>query len=183
METRIRRGDYSPLLLRPVHPFHVDTAGIIGSKVVELFTLIPTMLILALLFRPTLDLVPWAVAAFLPALFLGFALRYVLMYAMSLTAFWTTRVSALFQLFFTIEFFVSGRIAPVAVLPDWAQPVATGLPFVWMFGFPLELVLGRLTPAQSLAGFGHQLVWLGASAGLFSFLWRRAVRHYSAVGG
>lgn len=183
MESRIRRGEYTPLLLRPVHPFHGDTASLVGSKIVELFTLIPTMVVLTLLFRPAVHLVPWAVAAFFPALGMGFLLRHVLMYSMSISGFWTTRVTALFQLFFTIEFFLSGRIAPLAVLPAWGQEIARRLPFVWMFGFPLELALGRLTPEQALQGFGHQIVWLAAGAVLLVVLWRLAVRHYTAVGG
>jgi ABC-2 type transport system permease protein len=183
METRIRRGEYSPLLLRPVHPFHFDTANLMAGKGVELFTLVPTMAVLVLVFRPSVELQAWCVLAFVPALLMGFFLRHVWMYSMSLTAFWTTRVTALFQMFFTVEFFLSGRIAPISLLPEWGQQLARSLPFVWMFGFPLELLLGRFSPAEALAGFAHQVGWLAFGGIVFVVVWRAAIRRYSAVGG
>lgn len=82
-----------------------------------------------------------------------------------------------------MEFFVSGRIAPLSVLPAWVQQVASWLPFRWMFYFPLEVLLGRLTPAQTLRGVGFQLAWLVFSALLLASLWRSAARRYTAVGG
>lgn len=183
MERRIRQGEFSALLLRPIHPFHPDTAQIIAGKVIELGFLIPVMTLLALLFRPQLEIVPWALAAFVPVLALAFLLRYVLAYALAMTAFWTTRVTALFELWFATEFFVSGRIAPVAVLPEWAQQVSLWLPFRWMFYFPLETALGRLTPQEVLQGVGIQLAWLAVSAVAVVISWRSGVRRYTAVGG
>ncbi len=183
MERRIRRGEFSPLLLRPVHPFHTDTANMIGYKMIELITVIPTIILLTLIFHPALTLKLWAVAAFLPALLIGFLLRYTLLYVMALMAFWTTRVTALFNLIFAVEFLISGRIAPLETLPPWGQAVAGALPFKWMFSFPLELVIGRVTPAEALTGFLMQGVWLVVIVGSFVLLWRAAVRRYSAVGG
>ena len=118
-----------------------------------------------------------------PALILAFILRYTLMYVWALTAFWTTRITALFELYFALEFFFSGRIAPLALLPDWAQTIALYLPFPWTFAFPLELMLGRLTPNETAFGFGMQALWLIVAVVAFRVIWRRAVRHYSAVGG
>ncbi len=183
MEHRIRTGELSPQLLRPVHPFHIDTAMLLGLKVVTSLALIPTIVLLTLLFRPEIHFVPWSLVAFLPSLILAFLLRHVLMYAMSLTAFWTTRVTAMFQIFFAVEFFLSGRIAPLTVLPEWAQRLAAALPFQWSLYFPLELVLGRLTPEQALAGLGTQAVWLVASVAMLLLIWRFGVRRYAAVGG
>lgn len=183
MEWRIRRGDFTSLLLKPIHPFHVDTANMLGHKVVELTAVIPTMLLLALLFKPEIDLQGWSVAAFVPVLIMGFLLRYIWLYLLALSAFWTTRVTALFRLLFWVEFFISGRIAPLALLPEWAQNIAEKLPYYWMFGFPLELLVGRITPDQALAGFVTQAIWVTAVTAGMLILWRFAVRRYSAVGG
>jgi ABC-2 type transport system permease protein len=46
----------------------------------------------------------------------------------------------------------------------------------------VELLLGRLTPGQALAGFGAQLAWLATSLILLRIVWRAGVRAYSAVG-
>jgi ABC-2 type transport system permease protein len=183
MERRIRQGEFTPLLLRPIHPYHPDTADMIGWKIIELTTVVPTMLILTLLFHPQLSLQGWAVAAFVPALLIAFVLRYTLLYIMAILGFWTTRVTALFNLLFAIEFLLGGRMAPLETLPPWAQTLADFLPWKWMFAFPLELVIGRLTVQQALFGFAMQALW-----GLLIFvtlilLWQAAVRRYSAVGG
>ena len=38
-----------------------------------------------------------------------------------MVTFWTTRVSAMFEAFFAAELLLSGRLLPVALMPDWAQ--------------------------------------------------------------
>ncbi len=183
MEMRIRRGDFNTLLLRPIHPYFVDMGRMLGMKTIAMLTLIPTIALLALAFRPEFSLIPWSLVALLPSLVLAFLMRYTLMYALAITAFWTTRVTALFELWFAVEFFTSGRVAPLSVLPMWAQNIAGTLPFQWMFAFPLELLLGRLSPQEALFGFLMQGLWLAGTAVLVRLVWRAAVRQYAAVGG
>lgn len=183
MEWQIRRGDFNSLLLRPIHPVVTATSDMLASKTVAMITVVPTMIVLTLIFRPQFELIPWSLLALLPALVLAFVLRYTLMYVLALTAFWTTRVTALFELWFAAEFFFSGRIAPLSVLPGWAQQVSNYLPFRWMFYFPLELLLGRSTPDQAAFGFINQLIWLTVTFVLLRVVWRGAVRQYGAVGG
>jgi ABC-2 type transport system permease protein len=183
MEWRIRRGEFNALLLRPVHPYWTDMGDMLGGKAIQTITLIPTMALLVLAFRPEFAVVPWSLLALAPALLLAFLLRYTLMYGLAVTAFWTTRVTALFEVWYALEFFTSGRVAPLSVLPEWAQGIAGGLPFQWMFYFPLELFLGRLTQAQALQGFLMQGLWLLAVIVLMKLIWRAAIRQYGAVGG
>ena len=183
MEMRIRRGEFNTLLLRPIHPYFVDMGRMMGMKTIAMFTLIPTIFLLTLVFKPDFALIPWSLAALLPALVLAFLMRYTLMYALAVTAFWTTRVTALFELWFAVEFFTSGRVAPLSVLPEWALNIANVLPFQWMFAFPLELLLGRLSPQEAMHGFLMQGLWLAGTAIVVRVTWRSAVKQYSAVGG
>ncbi|MFO7740836.1 MAG: ABC-2 family transporter protein [Anaerolineae bacterium] len=183
MESRIRHGEFNALFLRPIHPIYGDAVNDVASKVFGQVFIVPIMLALVLIFRPQFQFVGWSTLAFVPILLMAYVLRYVLSYALAISAFWTTRVTALFQLYIAVEFFVSGRIAPLSVLPAWVQQVASWLPFRWMFYFPLEVLLGRLTPAQTLRGVGFQLAWLVFSALLLASLWRSAARRYTAVGG
>jgi ABC-2 type transport system permease protein len=183
MEWRIRQGDFNRYLLRPIHPIHDDTAQMVSWKFLELMNVIPTMIILTLLFKPEIELKGWAIAAFFPALLLAFASRYIFLWAIALVAFWTTRVNALFNLMFAVEFLISGRIAPISVLPAWGQQIAHIMPFYWMFGFPLDLLIGRLTPEETLIGIGIQTAWVTVMTILLMVIWRVAVKRYSAVGG
>src|SRR5262249_10453804 len=72
-EFRVRQGQFSPLLLRPLHPIHGDIAENLTYKVLTLFVLAPSVLLLVLAFRPVVHSAPWAVLATIPALVLAFA--------------------------------------------------------------------------------------------------------------
>jgi ABC-2 type transport system permease protein len=181
-EYRIREGMLSPALLRPVHPIHADIAENVSSKLVSL----PVMLViaagLALIFKPSASLELWAMLAFLPAVLLAFLLRFLVEWTLAQAAFWTTRVSAINQVYFVLVLFLSGQIAPLSLFPRPIQTLATLLPFHWMIGFPVELVLGRLAPAQALTGLAAQAAWLLIALALVRIVWRAGIRIYSAVG-
>jgi ABC-2 type transport system permease protein len=51
-----------------------------------------------------------------------------------------------------------------------------------MIAFPLDLLLGRLTPLEALTGFAAQAGWLMLSLVLVRLVWRAGARVYSAVG-
>ena len=181
-EYRIREGLLSPTLLRPVHPIHADIADNVSSKLVTL----PLMLLiaagLALLFKPEASLRLWAILAFIPAVFLAFLVRFLVEWTLAQAAFWTTRVSAINQVYFVLLLFLSGQIAPLTLFPRPIQILAAILPFQWMVGFPVELVLGRLTPIQAATGLAAQAAWLVISFALVRLVWRAGIRIYSAVG-
>ena len=182
-EYRIRHGSFSAALLRPVHPIHTDIADNLASKVVSLPLMIAAGGAMALLFHPAFSTPGWAIALFVPALVLAYFVRFLLDWTVALAAFWTTRVSAINQIHFMAVLFFSGQIAPLALLPAPLRTAATVLPFRWMVGFPVELVLGRLTFAQALEGLAWQAGWLAAGAVVLRFAWRASVKNYSAVGG
>jgi ABC-2 type transport system permease protein len=181
-EYRVRHGALSFALLRPVHPIHSDIADNVSSKLITLPGMLLTALGLVLLFRPTFQFVPWAVVASLPALMLAFLLRFLVEWTLALAAFWTTRVSAINQMYFVAALFLSGQVAPLSLFPHTIKVAAAILPFYWMIGFPVELLLGRLTPSQAWTGLVAQAVWLAVSLVLVRIVWRAGVRVYSAVG-
>jgi ABC-2 type transport system permease protein len=151
-------------------------------KVVTFALWLPIAALLALIFRPTLNPELWQVVGFLIALVTAFIMRFVILWALGLATFWITRVSALFELFFTAELLLSGRLVPLSLLPGWAQQIANLLPFRWVFGFQIELLLGRLTPQEMVIGFAAQVFWFLFGLGMVHLLWRAGLRRYSAVG-
>ncbi|HEY5119778.1 MAG TPA: ABC-2 family transporter protein [Anaerolineales bacterium] len=181
-EYRVREGNLSFALLRPVHPIHADIADNVSSKLITLPFMLLIAFILALIFRPTIAVVPWAAAAFLPALLLAFLLRYLIEWTLALTAFWTTRVGAVNQTYFVAMLFLSGQMAPLSLFPMPIKIAATILPFRWMVSFPVELFLGQLTPIEAAEGILGQVLWVGIAFVLLRMVWRAGVRVYSAVG-
>jgi viologen exporter family transport system permease protein len=181
-EYRVRQGQLSPLLLKPLHPIHGDIAENVTYKVLTSVVLIPALALLAWAFRPALHPEPWMVAAFLPAVVLAFFLRFLSGWTLALAGFWTTRVEAINQVYYLAMLFLSGQMVPLSLLPGPVQALAAALPFRWMVAFPVELLLGRVTPEATLAGYGIQLAWLALHGAAATVVWRSGLRRYAAVG-
>jgi ABC-2 type transport system permease protein len=144
---------------------------------------IPLVAVLALLLRPELHVTWQAALAFIPALAMAWALRFVWGYWLALLAFWSTRADALLSLQESLVFLLGGQVAPVALLPDLLQGAAVALPFRYMAAFPVEILAGQLDAAQIRTGFAFQAGWLLVALVLFAVVWRSGLKRYSAVGG
>ncbi len=182
-EERIKQGELSAMLLRPIHPIHFDLAFLAGWKVVVIILWLPLAAVLSLLFNPTIAFRPIDVAVFFVAIWGAYLIRSLLLWLLGLVTFWTTRVGPVFDLFFTAELLLSGRLVPLSLMPEWAQTLANFLPFKWTFGYPIEALIGRLPEEQLLGGLAIQLGWIVAGSLVVIVGWRIAVRRFSAVGG
>lgn len=181
-EFRIREGRLSGMLMRPVHPLHYDLAYFAGWKVVAVTLWIPIALVLSLVFRPTLSPNLAQVATFAMAIWGAYLIRTLLLFVLGLVTLWTTRVAALYELFFAAELLLSGRLVPLDLMPPGVVAVADALPFRWTFGFPIESLVSDLPAGELLAGLGMQLAWILGLWVLSLAVWRRGVRRYAAVG-
>jgi ABC-2 type transport system permease protein len=180
---RIQFGSLSFELLRPVHPIHGDISDNLAYKLVMLAVVLPAVAMGALLFHPRFEPKPWSLAAAVVAVPLGFALRFTLDWSVALVAFWTTRIMAVNRIYYALLTFLSGRVAPIPLLPHPLGFAAQALPFYYGLGFSVELVLGHLTPGQAARGLALQAVWLLLAVALLTSIWRVAVRRFTAVGG
>jgi ABC-2 type transport system permease protein len=182
-EGRVRRGEFSPRLLRPVHPISSDVADNVAFKLLALPVLALATVVLVATFRPRLEPPLWAALAFVPAVILAAVVQFVVTWTVALAAFWVTRAVAVYSGFVLLLRFLGGQLAPLPLLPAWVQAVAWLTPFRWMLAFPTEVLLGRLGPAETLRGLGMQLLWVAVSVALLAWLWGAAVRRYTAVDG
>ncbi|HEY4620373.1 MAG TPA: ABC-2 family transporter protein [Gaiellaceae bacterium] len=181
-EWRIREGQLSGQLLRPLHPIHYDIAEFAGGKIPWVLFYLPIAVVLTVVFNPTFDVRPAEIAVFVVAIWGAYLIRTFNQSALGLITFWTTRVGALFSLYIVLELLLSGRLVPLTLMPGWAQTVAWLLPFRWTFYFPIETLVGDLSNAELLGGLALQVFWILVGIGIFSLVWRRAIRRYSAVG-
>jgi ABC-2 type transport system permease protein len=181
-EWRVRNGFFSPLLLRPVHPIHQDIAENLTFKALTFTVVAPVALFLVASFGATFHTEPWHLLAFVPALALAMALRFVVEWTLAGAAFWITRTTALNQAYTVVLFFLSGLVAPLQLLPPVVQLAATILPFRWMIAFPVDVALGRVAPSDVALGFGAQLAWIAIALLVLRVTWTAGTRRYSAVG-
>lgn len=182
-EQRIRQGELSAALLRPLHPLHFDIAFFGGWKLVVIVLWLPIAAVLALLFRPELSPTWLEIGVFAVAIWGAYLIRTMFLWLLGMVTFWTTRIGAIYELYFALELLLSGRLVPMSLMPDWAQRLSDFLPFRWTFGFPIEALVGQLSPRELLLGLAAQVLWIGLGAGLVAIVWRRAIRNYTAVGG
>jgi ABC-2 type transport system permease protein len=179
----IRIGNFSTWLLQPMPPiFEAITTDIAMKVVCTPFAVLVTVVLLIFL-HPALPFSLWSCLYFLPALLLAQILRFLMAYTLALLALWNSRSDALLALNDTLVFLLAGEVAPIALLPGWLGTLATALPFRSMLGFPVEVLVGRLSTAEIWQGLALQSAWVLAVILLYRLVWHQGLRHYASVGG
>jgi len=181
-EWRIREGRLVHDLMRPVHVIHHDLAEYIGGKVVWFTLWVPIGITLWFLFDPEVILTPTRIAFFLVAIWLAFLVRTFLLAIVGSTAFWTTRVVAVADVYLAFELFLSGRLVPLSFLPDPVEAVSTWLPFAATFAYPTQLLTVPMSTLDIVTGLALQVGWAIVMGFVFSRIWRRGVATFTAVG-
>src|SRR2546430_18579 len=158
----VRDGEMNFRLARPIGPVHEAIADNIAYKA-RTASVVLVVGWLGAVAWPVgrLPFAPGRWALFALAVVLAAAIRFLNGYATGLLAFWTTRATALMELQFGISLFLSGRIAPLALLPPAVASVAGVLWFPYVLSFPVEVLTGGVvTPEQYVRGFLGQVCWL-----------------------
>lgn len=181
-EWRIQRGFFNAHLLRPVHPIHYDVSYFAGNNLTALLTWLPAAVVLVLAFRPSLHPRPLEIVVFVLALWGAYLVRSMFLWTLGMVNFWTTRASALFELYVVCELLFSGRLVPMDLMPATLQEIAGWLPFYWTFGFPIEVLVLGMSGPELARGLAMQALWTAVGAAVVALVWRRAVARYSAVG-
>ena len=182
-EGRIQRGQLAGELLHPIHPLHRDVAYFAGWKMVEIVLWLPLAAVLALIFKPELHPAWWQAIGFFFAIWGAYLIRTMFVSLLGMICFWTTRVGAIYELYFGLELVLSGRMVPMTLMPEWVQNVTQFLPFQWTFYFPIQTLVGQPTPVEMLGGLGVQALWILVGMGLVNLMWRFGIRRFSSVGG
>ncbi len=181
-EGRIQRGQLSGELLRPIHPLHSDVAFFAGWKFVVIVLWLPLAAILALIFRPELHPTWLQIVVFFFAIWGAYLIRTMFLSLLGMITFWTTRVGAIYELYFALELILSGRLVPMSLMPGWVQTASNFLPFQWTFFFPINALVGNPTPAELLTGLGIQIAWIVGGTLLVNLMWHFGIRRFSSVG-
>lgn len=181
---KVQDGSLSGELVRPIHP--VLTNALINNiafKALNILAFIPIWLVLFLAYRPDYGHVTWTnLLLAIPALIIGFLVGFLLTAVITSLAFWTTRVYSIHEFYYALIVLFSGQFVPLTLMPKLIQNIAQYLPFQLQIYFPIQLILGKLTQAQIIQGYLIAFAWLAISITLFTTVWRRGVRQYSAVG-
>ena len=181
---KIQDGTLSGELIRPIHPMLTNTlVNNIAFKALTMLALIPVWAVLWFLFQPDFASVTWqGVLLALPAVMIGFTINFLLGASLTCVAFWTTRVWALVEFYWALIVLFSGQFVPLQLMPPVIQGIARYLPFQLFKYFPIQLVLGRISPAEIVFGYGMGIFWFVVALFLFRWAWRNGLKQFSAVG-
>ena len=143
---------------------------------------IPIWLVLVFLFKPNLTYTPASLLLTIPAVMLGFLIRFLLESTVTLLVFLDRRVWAIYNFYIAFAMLINGAFVSASLMPPWVQKFCQVLPFQLTLSFPVLLALNQLSAEMVVVNFGLQFVWLFVLFGLFTYMWGRAIKQFSAVG-
>src|SRR5438552_1322487 len=123
------------------------------------------------------------VAAYAVSLLLCFLIGFFFEAAIGMVGFWFLEVTSLLYIVNTLNFFVSGQMFPVDLLPHPWDSILKSLPFQYMAYFPAAILLGKIRGAALIYGLLGEAAWVGGFILLSRWLYRLGLRRYSAYGG
>lgn len=127
------------------------------------------------------DLVTWL--AYALTLILAFVIGFFFELCMGMIGFWLLEVTSLLYIVNTINFFVSGHMFPIDLLPTPWPEILKALPFSYLAYFPAAVILGKIEGPDLVHGLIVQTAWSVFLVFFAIWLYRRGLRRYSAFGG
>jgi ABC-2 type transport system permease protein len=181
----IAKGKLSELLLRPISQIGFWATQDVASKSLNIvFAFVEVAVFSWLMSAPFF--VPHSVMTWLwfsLSMAGGMVLYFEMSYLLGALGFWTSDSWGPRFCFETILEFCAGAYFPIDLLPAAAQKILSHLPFPYLIYYPVSIYLGRLTEADILSCFAHQLAWIAVLSVLVRQSWRAGLRRYAAEGG
>lgn len=114
--------------------------------------------------------------------FLAMLLVYSTSLLLGLISFWTVHISSFVSLYWIALIFLSGVSIPLSFFPRFLKNILDINPFRFMFSFPIEIFLNKLSFYEMSQGFLLQLLWIVVAVITYHYVWKRATRVYSGYG-
>jgi ABC-2 type transport system permease protein len=181
----IRDGNLKKYLLQPIDMIAYLVSYRLAHKIAYIVTSALPYALLFFLCRSYFD--RWAdgltFAAYVASLLLGFLIGFFFEASLGMIGFWFLEVTSVLYVVNTINFFVSGHMFPLDLLPAGWATLLKLLPFQYMAYFPAAVFLGKIQGTDLAVGLAAELGWAVLFIVLSRWLYRRGLRHYSAYGG
>jgi len=181
----IRDGNLKKYLLQPIDMIAYLLSYRAAHKMAYIATsALPYGLLFLICWR-FFDTAPvgWALLGYLASLLLGFALGFFFEAMIGMIGFWFLEVTSFLYVINTLNFFVSGQMFPLGLLPDFWADLFRAMPFQYLAYFPAQVFLGKIEGAELAQGLLIELAWVLLFLALTRWLYRLGLRRYSAYGG
>jgi ABC-2 type transport system permease protein len=181
----IREGTIKRYLVQPIDMIGYLVAYRVAHKMTYIITSFIPYFILFFLCRGYFDGFPDALtmAAFAVSLILSFVVGFFFEACVGMVGFWFLEVTSLLYIVMTLNFFISGHMLPLDLLPQPWRGLLLVLPFQYMAYFPAVVFLGKVKGTTLVLHLLLELAWAVGFVVLARFLYRLGLRRYSAFGG
>ena len=125
---------------------------------------------------------PATAAMCLGAVAVANAVHFMSCLPLQMVAFWADNCWSLLVAHRIIASLLGGLLLPLSLFPAWSQSALAALPFRYMFAFPVDVLLGRVSATEYVVGIAVAIAWCGIFAGISAAVWRRGTLQYTGVG-
>jgi ABC-2 type transport system permease protein len=181
----IREGTLKRYLLQPIDMIGYLAAYRVAHKVAYIITSIIPYALLFFVCRSFFDGWPdlLTMGAFAISLILAFVVGFFFEACVGMVGFWFLEVTSLLYIVMTLNFFISGHMMPLDLLPQPWSTILKVLPFQYMAYFPAVVFLGKIRGQELAFQLAAELFWGLFFIVLARILFRLGLKRYSAFGG
>ncbi|MGZ3487384.1 MAG: ABC transporter permease [Isosphaeraceae bacterium] len=181
----IREGTLKRYLIQPVDMIGYLLSYRVAHKIAYITMSFLPYAALFILCRGYFDGFPDALtlAAYAVSLILSFLVGFFFEASVGMVGFWFLEVTSLLYIVMTLNFFISGHMLPLDLLPQPWSTILKALPFQYMAYFPAVVFLRKVTGWNLVLHLLLELTWVVAFMVLCRGLYRLGLKRYSAYGG
>ncbi|NQT41208.1 MAG: ABC-2 family transporter protein [Planctomycetes bacterium] len=182
----IRDGTVKKYLIQPIDMLGFLMLGRMAHKAVYYLVAIGPFALVFVLCRGYFES-GWpdttTMIAYVLSLLMAFLLGFFLEATIGMIGFWFLEVSSLLFVYMLFNFFFSGHMFPIDMLPGIWRDLVELLPLHYLAYFPAAVFLGKITGPDLVYGLWVQLGWVVFFMVAARVAFHFGVRRYSGFGG
>jgi ABC-2 type transport system permease protein len=181
----IREGTLKRYMIQPVDMIGYLISYRIAHKIAYIVTSFLPYALLFYICRGYFDGFPDGptLLAYAVSLVLAFLVGFFFEACVGMVGFWFLEVTSILYIVMTLNFFISGHMLPLDLLPEPWSTILKALPFQYMAYFPAVVFLGKVKGWSLVGHLLLELAWAFGFMLLARGLYRLGLRRYSAYGG
>ena len=181
--SNLRDGTIVHYLLRPINFQGMNYAQSLGTLAMRLVLQIPMAVVAVVLFGLRIPTDPGTWLAFLISALLGFTVMFYFNWLLACLTFYTTEIWGLGVLIEGMNFFLSGALVPLVMMPELVRNIVLSIPFAQALAVPVGLLTGITPLSDAPRVWMIQIAWIAGMWLLSSLFFRVAVRKITVQGG
>ncbi|MEO7317680.1 MAG: ABC-2 family transporter protein, partial [Chthoniobacteraceae bacterium] len=145
----IRDGKISAYLIKPMNYLLYRITAYLSYRLLYIAVVFIPVCILGFVFREHIALPEhastWPVLALSTLMAAG--IQFFIAYATAMLAFWILEISTVVFILYSFEYFLSGHVFPLDIMPAWMQGFIQWSPFAYELYFPAQIAMERIRGA------------------------------------